>query len=254
MSAHKFRSYYNQTTKLVEVVDMETGKVIAIQASKKDLANIPVENLEEVLLPTGEKVLIERGQRTPELVQWVVFSQTLVDIMCQHLIEGKSIGQVHQMEGMPTRANLAYWKKQYPHIIQQLDDAKSERAEYYRDKALEEAMKAESSKDPINATNAKIDALKWAAGVDNGKYASKTKADVSVNMPVQIIVKTGIERGETNERAVTGRQSSEVGIIEALPDGAVGEEASASVDEGVSVSEGLCVSSTGDQPSTHLAE
>jgi hypothetical protein len=67
-----------------------------------------------------------------------------------------------------------------------------------RDKVMNEADNAVSHKDPIAATQTRIDAYKWAAGVDSPeKYSPRAKIGDLVVAPTQIIIQTGIDRDVT---------------------------------------------------------
>lgn len=96
---------------------------------------------------------------------------------------------------MPSYTTFCRWRREHPWIEEHIERARRDRAEHYRDKVLLEAEIATSSKDPINATNTKIDAYKWAAGIDKPEvYSPKAKLEATVNVPTQIIVATGIDR------------------------------------------------------------
>lgn len=100
---------------------------------------------------------------------------------------------------MPKYSQLVRWMRVHPWIKQAIEDARLARAEYHRDKVMEEAERAESWKDAIIATQVKIDAHKWAAGVDDAKYKGNAKIEASINVPTQIVVHTGIDRTPARE-------------------------------------------------------
>lgn len=88
-----------------------------------------------------------------------------------------------------------------------MEDARIARAEYHRDKVLEEATIAKSYKDPINATQVRIEAHKWAAGVDDSKYKNNAKIEATINVPTQIVVNTGIVREAVTMEEVSNAQN-----------------------------------------------
>lgn len=101
---------------------------------------------------------------------------------------------------MPSYPTLRAWAKQHPWIDEHLNQARRDRAETLRDKAVFTAETSES-KDPIDSAALKVDTYKWAAGVDNEKYNPKTKVEATISTPTQIVVYTGIDR---SEREVSG--------------------------------------------------
>lgn len=185
----------NPKTGLIEIIDMVTGHVRAVQREPFSLLTGHQEVMVEHMLPSGEKVLLQKGVDPGLLanVRGEPFNQILVDLVCQAVAEGESLTKVCQKPGYPSYTALCRWRRQHPHINDQLDNARRDRAEYLRDKALEEAAGAES-RDPIGAHNLRVDTYKWAAGVDDAKYSPKAKVEASVTMPTQIIVSTGINR------------------------------------------------------------
>lgn len=153
----------NRSTNLVEIVDIYTGEVIA----KENPGVI---------------------YRTD-----IVYSEEVIDVICGLLVNGESLTKICKMPGMPSYNLFCKWKRIHPHINEQLDNARRDRAEFFRDKLLEEADAAESD-DPINAHRLRVEAYKWAAGVDDGKYSPRAKIEATINHPTRIIVHTGINR------------------------------------------------------------
>lgn len=197
----------NPKTGLIEIIDMVTGHVRAVQREPFSLLTGHQEVMVEHMLPSGEKVLLQKGVDPGLLanVRGEPFNQILVDLVCQAVAEGESLTKVCQKPGYPSYTALCRWRRQHPHINDQLDNARRDRAEYLRDKALEEAAGAES-RDPIGAHNLRVDTYKWAAGVDDSsKYGPKTKVQAEVTTPLQIVVSTGIVRDDKGERDVTNK-------------------------------------------------
>lgn len=128
----------------------------------------------------------------------VPYSEFVVSELLEKITEGVPLTQVCQRPNMPTYAQFVRWMKIHPWIKTALEEARLARAEYHRDKVLEEAELAESRKDPIEATKVKIDAHKWLAGVDDARYKNSSKIEANISVPTQIIVSTGIQRGETD--------------------------------------------------------
>jgi len=126
----------------------------------------------------------------------VPFSEYTIHRLLERMSEGEALTKICKDDAMPSYSQLMRWQKLHPWIRQAIEDARLARAEYHRDRVLAEADSAESWKDPINATQVRIDAHKWAAGVDDSKYKNNAnKVDLSLSIPSTIIVATGISRG-----------------------------------------------------------
>jgi hypothetical protein len=217
MSEQSTFAQRNPKSGLIEIIDMYTGGVVAVQREPLDLLTGHKELMVEMTLPTGEKIYMQKGI-DPGLVvhtKSMPFNQNTVDLICQKVAEGQSLTSICKEPGFPSYSQLAVWKRSHIHIIRQLEEARRERAEYYRDQALAEAQTAESTKDPINASSLRVDTYKWAAGMDDAKYQAKTKMEATINQPVQIIVNTGIVREVSND-------PNEKQVAPALPDSSGG--------------------------------
>lgn len=198
------KRYYwelNTHTKLLEKYDALTGKLVAIQ--KDDTKTVQGPGLEERQLMDGQVVLVEKGVDTSAVEHLTVRAKTydavIVEIICQQLAEGGSLTAICKKAGMPTYATLCRWRRIFPEVDQMLDRARKDRAEYLRDKLMEEAMGADE--DTVAVAKLRVDTLKWAAGKDDpNKYEAKPdKTQVNV-APSVIIVQTGIDRGAVNDQ------------------------------------------------------
>ena len=127
-------------------------------------------------------------------VNTVSYSEYTVHRLLERMTEGEALTKICTAADMPSYSQLLRWQKLHPWIRQAIEDARLARAEYHRDRVLEEADLAESWKDPINATTVRIDAHKWAAGVDDARYKNNAKIEATINVPSQIVVNTGIVR------------------------------------------------------------
>jgi len=183
---------------LIEVVDVDSGQILAIQQTMQDLYQKKENRLVQVYHPDdGREIWLERGlslDSLGEAADYLAFSQILSDIICDKIVNGgKTITKICNEKGMPDYRSVCYWRRTKPEFKEALHQAKLDRAESYHDKVLEEA-------DTVDETNSKskkvkIDALKWAASVGNpSEYSSQTKVVGDKDAPVQIIVDTGIRR------------------------------------------------------------
>lgn len=139
----------------------------------------------------------------------VQYSEDVIALLLERMTDGMSLTGICRLPDMPKYSQLVRWMKYHPWIRQALEDARMARAEHHRDKVMEEAERAESSKDPIEATKVKIQAHQWLAGVDDARYSSKNKIEANINMPTQIIVQTNVPRGQIeSERVINGKIES----------------------------------------------
>jgi hypothetical protein len=195
---------------VVRIIDALTGKVVAIQETTKVTAP---EDFTPVLLPDGQVVQVQKGfekyamdaTKQPELTPF------LVDIMCQMIVEdGLGISEVCQKPGMPKYATLAMWRRKHAWVAQALANAREDRAERMRDKAVIEAEKAQNP--DYDNDKLRVETYKWAAGVDDSKFSPRAKVEATINSPTQIIVVTGIDKAplpqETNMRDVSQKKDS----------------------------------------------
>ncbi len=192
----------------IHVVEAKTGATISMYSDNNQ--GVP-ETLELVVLEDGTKVwtqpaLVAITKRTND----VLFSPILIDLICQAIVQGKNVTDICDVPPYPSYVTFCRWRREHPWIDEALDRARADRAELYRDQVLKEAKEAVSTKDPINASNLKIETLKWAAGVDSpAKYSPKAKMEATVNMPTQIIVNTGIDRTQKVKDVTPKLESSD---------------------------------------------
>lgn len=217
----------NPKSGLIELVDMKSGEVVAVQRSAYPLFAGEQQVMVEQKLPDGSTVRVQKGVDIGLLAstEHLTYNQVMVDLICQKITEGYSLSKICRMEGFPSYSTISHWRRINQVFNKQLEEAKRDRAEYYRDKVIEEAENAESTKDPINAHALRVEAYKWAAGMDDAKYSPKSKVEATLNTPVQIIVDTGIDRRPI-EREVSD-DSDKTQMAPALPDSS-GESATTS--------------------------
>jgi len=178
----------------IHIVDAKTGETFSMYSS--NTMGVP-ETLELVVLQDGTKVWTQPALApTIKGTNDVLFSPMIIDLLCQKIVEGKNITDICGLAPFPSYVTFSRWRREHPWIDQAIEKARADRAEFYRDQIMKEAASAVSTKDPINASSLKIDALKWASSIDDPtRYSPKAKVEATVNMPTQIIVNTGIDRG-----------------------------------------------------------
>lgn len=182
----------NKLTGLIEIIDEVSGKILRVQQNSDGIEA----DFTSHQLITGETVLLEKGLGPSDLlgIKHKIFSQVLVDLICQRIAEGGNLTKICKEPGMPSYNTVCSWRRSHPHIIEQLDMSRRDRAEFLRDAAVQEAVDATSSKDEVIASALRVETFKWAAGVDDVKYSPRAKVDVAMSIPTQIIVQTGIDR------------------------------------------------------------
>lgn len=177
--------------KLIHIISSLTGQSVAIfpeaTPTPQTLEPHTLENGTVVYTPMGAP-LVSGGYRE------ITHNPVIIDLICQRISEGESLTDICKDPSMPTYPTLMRWRRKHDYIEKALHEARIDRAEGLRDKALKEADKAES-KDPIGAHALRVDTLKWAAGVDSPRFSPKAKVEATIQAPTVIQVVTGIDRG-----------------------------------------------------------
>lgn len=176
------------------VIDCKTGETFILYSN--NTTGMPT-NLELVVLADGTKCWIQGPlvESTKHVPAQVSFSPLVIDLMCQRITEGVGLTELCGTEGFPTYTTFCRWRREHTWIEEHLERARRDRAETYRDKIKATAEAAISTKDPINATNLKIDAYKWLASTDKpDTYSPRAKMEATINVPTQINIITGIDR------------------------------------------------------------
>jgi hypothetical protein len=191
-------TYLNPHTQLLEIVDVKTGKPIAIQRSMEDIATHHRDKLVKHELPDGSTIFLEKGLN-PDHVAYQPraynVSKLVIEVICQKIAEGGSLTKICKQPSMPSYAIFSRWRRENPWIEEMIGKARLDRAEYMRDLALDEAIGA--SEDEVGAHRLRVDTFKWAASIDDAaKYSPKTKVQAEITSPLQIMVSTGIIRRE----------------------------------------------------------
>lgn len=174
----------------LHIINSLTGEATVIMPPPTNTTTI---KYVERRLPSGNSCWVyDNGVQVEEVRQNTVYNPAVVDLICQRIVDGMSLTDVCKLPGMPSYAVLCRWKRQEAWIEGALDQARRDRAEALRDQAVEEAMAADE--DNAVPQRLKVDTLKWAAGTDHERYNPKSKVDMTVTAPTQIIVQTGVDR------------------------------------------------------------
>ena len=193
----------NEETGLIELIDCLTGKVVAVQG--ETLGALPQDISEaytEIQTPQGlvwvpktfslddhYKVQKTRSPQVP-------YSETLIDLIANELIEGKSLSEILGKKGFPSRALFARWRREYPFVEERINWAYKERAESLRDRvreANEQVLKVSDRQ--VKNYSVYMENLKWLASKDDPKkYGAKVEVQGSDQRPIVFNIDTGIRR------------------------------------------------------------
>jgi hypothetical protein len=172
----------------------------AVKTLDTPISAVVEEPLPEPLPPTGMLVVTEHGtvekvvaQREPSQF----YSGALADEIHDLYVGGMSLHKIAQVEGMPSYGSILRWYKENQDFRQLIDTARSLRAIYHEERALEVAENADS-KDDVPAARLKFDAHVWAAEVnDPAKYGKKTTVQGNPDRPIVFQISTGVPDNDT---------------------------------------------------------
>lgn len=167
----------------VREVDMITGEIVRQSETVEDLIKV---NPNTLALEAAKSRKIWK------------FHPAYGELICEKVASGLSISEICQLKGFPSIATLARWRAENPGFNEALTLAKKMRAEIYHDLVVRDMDSDETvSKDEVPGRKLKFDRLKWLAGVNDPEtYGNRTKISGDSDAPLQIIVGTGIDRGE----------------------------------------------------------
>lgn len=186
-------------THFAERVGKNTHIVNSLTGSRIVLSSLPPAGtplaLEARIDPiTGVKHFYEVGVGDVQVPQYLAYTPAIIDEMCAKIAEGERLTHLCRKPEYPSYATLSRWRAAHADIDAKLERARRDRAEHYADSV--QTLASEAEEDTINVTKVQIDAAKWAAAVDAPeRYSPRAKVEASIQMPTQIIISTGIDRG-----------------------------------------------------------
>jgi transposase-like protein len=139
-----------------------------------------------------------------------LYSPMVIDQICDLLVNGGSLTKICQMPGMPSYTTLSKWRRQHPEVATALEEARRDRAEALRDKAVA-LVEGDLHKNDVPGVELQVETLWKAAGVDDVRYSPRAKVEATVTVPTQIIVETGIRRDIQPEAQPTHTESAPIG-------------------------------------------
>lgn len=159
---------YNKETKSYELIDLETG-----------------ESVDSGTLPSS--------------LGAYAYNTHMAKLICQQVVEGKSILTISNDPMFPPLAVIQSWRRMFPDFEEALGVARKMRADVMHDKALAiaddmAANGANMSKTEIEAKKAATATYQWSAErSDPASYGARPTV-VAQSAPATIIINTGIKR------------------------------------------------------------
>lgn len=191
----KAATFFRQTlTGAVEEVDISTGHVIRVHNSIQSTTGA-ADDYHELDVGGGRKVLISPKINADEYLRSREpdYSQALLDIICQKVVEGMPLTKVCMQPGMPSYGQVARWRQHISGVEEAIMKAREMRSEWSHDRVMEIA-----ENDPYNMTQAthaktKIEAYKWSAEkMDASRFGNKKQVDIKQTSASIVIIQTGV--------------------------------------------------------------
>lgn len=124
---------------------------------------------------------------------YLAYSAEIADELCALLAEGKSIRQITELPGMPSRRAGQYWMSRYPGFREKYECAMMLLAEFWAHEIIEIADDSSGDfiinergeraidHENINRARLKVDARRWLLSkILPKRYGDKVQADVTV--------------------------------------------------------------------------
>lgn len=179
---------------LIELVDLITGRVVAVQKSYRDLLNDKFEDLTEIQTPDGP-VWIEKGLQIDRirLRREFPYSRVMADLICEKVAEGQGLLKAVEELGIKY-STVCRWRREHEEFKDALKQARQDRGEFYHDEALDRARAA--TKDTVAEDRLAVDTAKWAAEkADPGTFGAQKPGQGQPGAGAIIVqIATGITR------------------------------------------------------------
>lgn len=184
----------NDETGLIEVLSVKTGEVLAIQTSSDDLYQQKSAQLVKYEVE-GKEIYVEDSidlDRVKGFRGKVRFSHTLIDLICQAIIEGHSIKDICSRDEFPSYYMLCKWKRKHEWVADALKQAREDRAEMLVSEAVHLLENAKSDGE-LKQAGALAEIKKWQA-TKEAPTQYGNKVEVSGQQPLTFVLETGIRR------------------------------------------------------------
>ncbi len=165
----------------------DEGNIIALsQKRASDLitsmnADPEYVNLE---LKNGTRVTVKKDGRVNHFtLKNIEFNTLISSTILENLIEGLSLKEICEIDGMPTRATILRWTHEYPAFGKEYKIARKLSVDIIEDNILEVANDDKNTydKEYLNASKLKVSALEKMAKVKSIGYSEKVKEQESGN-------------------------------------------------------------------------
>ncbi len=181
--------------------DPETDKVVLAgkdcSEPKRRRKILRKGNFHRVKTSEGKMALVAVGTNPDDLPRVLypesdVTKNNILDL----IMKGETLSSIGTKEGFPPTSTINQWLRKNEgdnHFKKDMAVARRFRAEAFHDKIIETAENV--TEDEIGSAKVKLDAYKWAAGVnDPDTFGNRTKVVGDPNSPIAIVVDTGIRR------------------------------------------------------------
>lgn len=121
----------------------------------------------------------------------------IIEKICEKVATGESLTKILGRNGLPTYPLFCRWRRKFPEVDLLLQQAKEDRTEFIRDRL--ESLADEVDEDNASATRVRFDVFRFLMGTENRKVYGKEKGDINISVPTQILVATGIDRGDNKQ-------------------------------------------------------
>lgn len=215
---HAFR---NPETGLIEILDLKTGQVVGVQKDPTDLFKKRQDLMVQVATPQG-LVWMQKGLNPDHLgtrgpaASWP-YSEVMADLICQKIAEGAYITKIGEEPGFPPYSVICRWRRESDDFKERLDMAYKDRAEFFHDKALQEAEREYYEWDPkandyrrdkngdrvprppsaesTQQAKMRFQALTWAAEKGSPeRFGNRTHHTEKREFTAKLVIETGIRR------------------------------------------------------------
>lgn len=155
------------------------------------ILNKQTKKLETINIHTGE-IVATQG----EVTQQFLYTLEMSEAICNAVREGQTLRQISQLDAMPPLFILYNWRNAHPDFKAKLKQARSDRAFYFEDKAIEALEEAEvSSKDDMAGLKLRLDGYtKLAEKANPESFSPKPQLLHGAAAPAMIVINTGINR------------------------------------------------------------
>ena len=171
---------------------------------------INVQNKDTGQMQTFDMITGEEIYRDGRLLKDHQFAYTIEDGLniCSRVREGQTLKEIASLPDTPSLHLIYAWKNLHPDFAKALGNAKADRAEHFRDKAVE-VLEDTDEDSNLGVAKFKFDGYTKLAAQDNPAEFGQKREDGG-SAPTQIIIQTGVPLGEQP-------------IIEVNPDGTLKE-------------------------------